>query len=530
VPVTSQIISINFGALHRRAAFDYSIDIENLSGPLKEFKSELATFTPQELQFLRWRMVWKGTARKKQLPPKEFEDLAKDIWLIISGRGFGKTLALSNWIGVKAAEYPSMYAIIAPTKDDVRYTNFEGPTGLYAVLPPQLIVDKNLALPSITLWQGSIIRGFAGDTPERLRGPQHAAVGCDEIASWQYPEDSWANMMFGLRLGPHPQVAVVGTPKPSAFIRDMAKRKDVVYVRGSTYENRENLTESYFANVAKYEGTKIGRQEIHGEILDPEESGFVKRSQWQMWPRDRPLPRFQYIVVSLDTAFTEATHDRKKQENDPTACTVWGLFSHGSPTAQKCIMLLDAWEDYLGFPQLIKRVKQERRRRFGAIVEGPVLLRPKINNVKTPEPQGKKVDLLLIEEKSSGTSLIQQLAVEDILAQPYNPGSLDKLSRLHVVSLLWAHRRVWAVESDSMPGQFRMWAEPVITQVCTYTGEGSLKHDDLLDTTTQAARYFLDHHIGSLTIPRDEEEERRKAAVEARRKLEQKRRVNPYDG
>jgi len=509
--------------------FDYEIDLERLPKTLKPFKTELAAFTPQELHFLRWRMVWKALAREKQLPPKEFDQFIKNIWVIRSGRGFGKTLAGSNWLGIEAASFPSMYCVVAPTKDDVRYTCFEGPTGLYAVIPPQLIVDKNLALPSITLWTGSIIRGFAGDTPERLRGPQHAGAWLDEIASWMYPEDAWDNIQFGLRLGDHPRLMVTGTPKPSVFIRDLMKRKDVVVVSGSTYENRENLTKSYFDNIAKYEGTKIGRQEIRGEVLDPEEAGFIKRSQWRMWPADKPLPRFQHIVLSLDTAFTEETHDKKKQENDPTACTVWGLFSHGKP-ATKHMMLLDAWEEWLGFPDLIKKVKRERRKKYGAIIEGPVMLRPLIGNKHTPAPQGKGIDLLLIEEKSSGKSLIQSLAVEDILAQPYNPGSMDKLGRLHRVSLLWAHGRVWAVESDSLPGQFRAWAEPVIIQVCTYTGEGSLKHDDLLDTTTQAARYYLDHHIGSLTIPRDEEDERRKAAAEARRKIESRQRVNPYDG
>jgi predicted phage terminase large subunit-like protein len=347
--------------------------------------------------------------------------------------------------------------------------------------------------------------------------------------SWLYAQAAWDNIMFGLRLGAHPRLCVTGTPKPSAFIRDLMKRKDAVVVVGSTYENRDNLTESYFENVAKYEGTKIGRQEIHGEVLDPEEAGYIKRSQIRMWPADRPLPRFQYILVSLDTAFTEETHDKKRQENDPTACTVWGLFLHGQP-AVKNIMLLDAWQEWLGFPELIQRVKKERRRRYGAIVQGPVLLRPKINSVQTPQPQGKAIDLLLIEEKASGTSLIQMLAREDILAHAYNPGNLDKLQRLHVVSLLPAHGRVWMVESDRTPGEFREWAEPVITQLCSYSGEGSLDYDDLLDTTTQAWRYLLDHHIGALTIPRDPEEERRKAAVEARHKIERKQRVNPYDG
>lgn len=509
--------------------FDYEVDLDRLPSNLKQYKSDLEHFTPQDLQFLRWRMLWKSMAREKQLPPKEFAAFEKMIWGIRSGRGFGKTLTGSNWLGIEAYGFPSTYCVVAPTKDDVRYTCFEGPTGLYAVIPPQLIIDKNLSLPSVTLYGGSIIRGFAGDTPERLRGPQHAKGWFDEIASWLYPQDAWDNLMFGLRLGPYPQVCVTGTPKPSVFIRDLTKRKDAVWVTGSTYENRENLTPSFFENVAKYEGTRKGRQEIHGEVLDPEEAGIVKRSQWKRWPSDKPLPRFQYIVYSLDTAFTERDHNKKKQTSDPTACSVWGLFSHGTP-AKKNIILLDAWEEWLGFPALIKRVKRERARRYGAIAEGPAMLRPLIGGKQVAEAQGKKIDLILIEDKASGRSLIQSLADEEIFAQPYNPGGQDKLERLNDTARLWVHGRVWAVESSNKPGEFRNWAEPLISQVCTYSGEGSLENDDLLDSCTQAAKYFLDNHIGSLTIPRDEEEERRKAALAAKQKLEAQRKRNPYDG
>ena len=539
----SQVVSVNFSSLHRKVEFNYELDLEKLPKPLQQFRSDLESFTPEELQYLRWRMVWKSLARQKQLPPKEFDQFLKDIWIIRSGRGFGKTLAGSNWLGIEGATYPSMYCVVAPTKDDVRYTCFEGPTGLYAVIPPQLIVDKNLALPSITLWNGSIIRGFAGDAPERLRGPQHAAGWLDEIASWMYPDDAWDNLQFGLRLGPHPRLCVTGTPKPSIFIRDLMKRTDVIITVGSTYENRENLTASYFKNVAKYEGTKIGRQEIHGEVLDPEESGWVKRSQWRMWPNDKALPKFQFVLMSLDTAFTEEQHDKgrrvravrqknevreRQQENDPSACTVWGLFKYGTPPVYH-VMLLDAWQEWLGFPQLIKRVKTERLRRYGEPVNVSTFRgKPMIVGPYKRSPQGKKIDVILIETKSSGISLIQSLAAEEILAEGYDPGDLDKLARLHVVSPLWSHGRVWAIESDQKPREFRNWAEPVISQVCTYSGEGSLKHDDLLDTSTQGLKTLMDNFIGALTIPKDPEAEKLKAQIERAKQLKLKSRESPY--
>lgn len=513
------------------SAFDYraipKIDLDALPKALVQYKTDLLAFSEEELLYLRWRMMWKSLARQKQLPPKEFEELEKTIWGIRSGRGFGKTLAAANWLGGEAAELPGLYAIVAPTHDDVRYTCFEGPTGLYSVIPHSLIADTNSQLPSCTLWNGSFIRGFAGDTPERLRGPQHHKAWCDEIASWKYPQDAWDNLWFGLRLGENPQVLWTGTPKPTPFMRRLVADVNSVTVVGSTYENRENLTKVFFQNVAKYEGTKVGRQELWGEILDPEEEGIVKRSQWRLWPTKKPLPKFTVIIMSLDTAFSERQHDKKKQENDPTACSVWGLFMYKK---ESHVMLLDCWEEWLGLPELIKRVKRERRLTYGDSDEP--LLRPKgIRAKNKPKHQGKKVDMILIEEKASGISLRQSLAVEDVLTHGYNPGKADKLTRLHLTSPMWAHGRVWAVESDSVPDTPKTYMDPLITQVCSFIGEGSIERDDLLDTTTQVMRVFMDEYIGALTIKKDPVEVKRQ---EARMRAEKAKRAakggNPYDG
>jgi hypothetical protein len=532
-------VTVNFATVYQRVALNYDSPLltglpQEISSQLTQYKDTLAQFTQEELLFLRWRMMWRAMARQKQLPPKEFETFEKTIWVARSGRGWGKTLVGSNWLGMEAAAFSSQYYVVAPTKDDVRYVCFEGPTGLYSVIPPKLIVASNLALPSITLWNGSVIRGFAGDTPERLRGPQAAAGWLDEIASWLYPQEAWDNIMFGLRLGPHPRLLVTGTPKPSPFIRELVSSKEVVNVVGSTYENKKNLPKLFFQSVAKYEGTKVGRQELHGEVLDPEEEGFVKRSEWRVWPADKPLPKFQFIILSLDTAFTEKTFDKKKQLRDPTACSVWGLFERpirfrsGKKKIESHIILLDAWEDWLTLPQLIKRVKKARRIRYGASPHEP-RMRPKILPIgERAGPQGKKIDLILIEEKGSGISLRQALEVEEIFTEGYNPRRADKLSRLHYVSPLWAHGRVWAVESEKRKGEFKQWAEPLISQVCTYTGPGSVRHDDLLDTTTQAVRKFMDEFIGPLTVVEDEDTRRER---EAREEIDEiKSRVNPYDG
>ena len=528
-----QVISLNFGLVHQPPSFDYDFDFDDLDDEIKEQLPEdtadvLEMFSEEDLHFLRWRICWQRMARGKQLPPQEFLDMKKFIWLIRSGRGFGKTLTGANWLGEQAWMYPSFYACISPTHDDVRYTCFEGPTGLYSVIPPQLIHDRNQALPSVTLKNGSIIRGFAGDTPERLRGPQHAAIWCDEIASWKYAQEAWDNIMFGLRLGNTPRICVTGTLKPTPFVRRLQKDKRCVDVVGATYENRENLTEYFFESIAKYEGTRVGRQEIHGEVLDPEEEGFVQRSQWRVWPNDRPLPKFNYIVMSFDPAFKEKDFDKRRQENDPTACSVWGMFLQ--PRKRKSpipnVILLDAWEDWLGFPNLIRRIKKEMRYTYGDADE-PVMRPAIISKKQRAKHQGRPPDIILIEEKASGISLRQQLLEENILTHGYNPGNEDKLTRLHYVSPMFAAGRVWAVESEVNPGSFKTWADPLISQVCSYVGPGSIERDDLLDSTTQGLRLLMDKFFGPFTVvDSTEDRERARAREIAERRLAKKE--NPY--
>lgn len=487
-----------------------------------DIKKQLKLLNTEDLILLRWKMQWKAQARRKQIPPLILPNGKPwRIFGVRSGRGFGKTLMGAQWLGQAAAMDPGSYNfVIAPTHDDVRYTCFEGPTGLFSVIPPQLIADCNLTLPSITLTNRSIIRGFPAVAPERLRGPQSHRIWADEIASWREPQKCWDNFMFGLRLGKTPQVFWTGTPKPTPFVTKLCKSLTDVLVLGSTYENAENLPDIYYENVAKYEGTKIGRQELYGELIDPEESGFVKRSDWRLWPARKPLPRFKFIILSLDTAFTEKTFDKKEQEGDPTACSVWGMFEY---ERKEHLMLLDCWEEHLGFPQLIRRVKREKNFTYGDADEP--LIKVVLPGERSAPHHGRKPDLVLIEDKGSGISLRQSLAVENIFAEPYNPGGMDKLSRLHAISPLFPNKRVWVVESTSSPGQPRTWAEPLISQVCSYVGEGSLEHDDLLDTTTQALKFMMDKFRMTFTTRMDPEEKTKQNLD----RLKRASKGNPYD-
>jgi phage terminase large subunit-like protein len=476
-------------------------------------RRQLDELSEHELAIAYWKARWMRQARPKQVPP----DAAHPDWKVFgicSGRGFGKTLAGANWIGLEAAQHPNSFnAIIAPTYQDARYTCFEGPTGLLAVVPPILYKpeDYSRSVPSLTLWNGSVLRGFAGDSPDRLRGPQHHRVWAEELAAWAYPEEAWSNMVFGLRLGARPRVMWTTTPRPTAFMRErMAPVSGTVIVTGAIHENADNLPDSMLQEIEQYRGTRIWEQEALGRLIDPEEGGIVKRSQWNIWPKDKLLPQFLCIVMSLDTAFTEDTVDKKTRDADFTACSVWGVFEqggaeivrHGSvvkPSPIRHVMLLDAWQDRLGFPDLVARVRQESTGRYGQSEE---MAEPYVHLPKKAAPRGGHgIDMIVIEDKGSGISLRQALAREGLLCHAYNPGRADKLARLHLVSPLFAFGRVWAVESDLSPGRPKRWADPLITQVCSYSGQGTIAHDDLLDSTTAALRVLKDQWIPAFAPP-----------------------------
>jgi predicted phage terminase large subunit-like protein len=455
----------------------------------------LQTLTPQQQAFALWQNRWAQTARANQIPelvsPGGFVEMG-----YLAGRGFGKTRVGAEWLGratyLDAAGFDA--AVIAPTYQDVKFTCFEGESGLLSVIPPELVKNYNktdLVIEMFNVTGGvSSIRGFTAEKPERLRGPQHTRIWCDELAAWMY-DDVWDMAMMGLRLGPRPQALWTTTPKPKELVRRLvAQKAGRVIVTGATYDNRANLPDSFFDQLAQYEGTTLGRQELYGELIDPEESGIVKRSQFRLWPHDKPLPRFDLVVMSLDTAFTEKTMDKRSGDPDPTACSVWGVFFHEK---RNNVMLLDCWEEHLGLPDLIRKVKKELNVSYGDDDDAAVI-KPLFGSSK-PLTSGRKPDILLIEDKGSGISLRQMLEREGIEAYAYNPGRADKLTRLHIVSPIFARKMVWLPESAKHPGRPRNWVDPLLHQLCSYTGPGSIKHDDFVDSVSQCFRLMMDKRL-----------------------------------
>ena len=432
------------------------------------------------------------------------------VWLLLAGRGAGKTRTAAEHLRDQAwAQSGTRWLVSAPTYGDLDRVCFNGESGLGAVIPANMIDSFNKTDMVIKLVNGSIIEGISAESYERFRGPQFHGGWCDELAAWKDAEDAWDLMMMGMRLGQHPRIIATTTPKPRPLIQRLVKDPHTVVTRASTYQNVKNLAPPFQRELLKYEGTKYGRQEIYGELIDPSEAGIIQKSWFRIWPRDKPLPAFEFILMSLDTAFTQKTVDKDTGDPDPTACSVWGLFRHNGKWA---ILLLDCWQDFLGFPALVKRVKEERKIRYGDDINLPAYTAP--GAPRRPSQLGRPTDLILIEEKGSGISLRQSLEAEGIFPWPYNPGKADKLARLHAVSHLFKAGIFWLPEHLQRDGEPRDFIEELLTQLTTFAGEGSIKHDDYVDTVSQAARYFMD--MMGLTVdppPPAEEREPEKAPV-----------------
>ena len=423
---------------------------------------------------------WVQSAHRYQVPPPLEQDYT--VWMMLAGRGAGKTRSAAEGLWWWSWMTPGARSLVlAPTSNDIKFTCFEGESGLLNVIPQSLIADYNKMDHQIKLVNGSLIRGISADAYERLRGPQWHFAWCDELAAFQYLQDAWDMMMFGLRLGAQPRVIVTTTPKPKDLILELLGREgdDVVVDRASTHDNMANLAPSFAKQLEQYRGTKLWEQEVLGQIVDLEDGKVVDRSMFKLWPDGKPFPKFEFIVQSYDCAFSEKTH------NDPTACTTWGVFKPlDGPMA---VLLIDAWAEHLTFPQLKPRVIAEFKVAYG---EGR---------------DAKKPDLILVEDKAAGISLIQELQYAHLPVRAYNPGRADKMQRLQITASIFASGRVWLPESANRKGFVRDWAEGFLSQICSFPDS---THDDYVDTATQAMRLLKD--MGFLDInpePRYDDED-----------------------
>lgn len=222
----------------------------------------------------------------------------------MAGRGFGKTLTGAHWIDTLAREQAYRLAVVGRTAGDVRDVMVEGPTGVLAINPDVVYEPSKRRL---TWPNGATATTFTADKPDMLRGPQHHFVWCDELATWRYGE-TWDNLMLGLRLGDRPRALVTTTPRPISIVRDLVDRdgQDVVVVRGTTYENLDNLAPTFQDEILRrYEGTRLGRQELEAELLEDVPGALWSRAELEGL-RPKRLPNMTRVVVSVDPAVTAA--------------------------------------------------------------------------------------------------------------------------------------------------------------------------------------------------------------------------------
>ena len=243
---------------------------------------------------------WPFWARPKQLLP----DGDWTTWLVLAGRGFGKTRIGSETVRLWARDF-GLVNLIGATADDARDIMIEGESGILAVCPKHERPLYQVSKRQLSWPNGAKSLIFTADEPDRLRGKQHEKLWADELGAWRHPE-AWDQARLGLRLGSCPQALVTTTPRPTKLIRELLDDASCTVTRGSSYENRANLAEAFFAQIIrKYEGTRLGRQELLAEVLDDNPGALWKRENIEEHAVS-VCPELKRIVVAVDPAGSTA--------------------------------------------------------------------------------------------------------------------------------------------------------------------------------------------------------------------------------
>ena len=274
-------------------------------------------------------------------PEQQEPDGKWNIWLILAGRGWGKTRTGAEWLAKQVIENPlapdgtpTQWAIIAPTFGDAKDVCVEGPSGfLLALAHNGLVKDKDFiynksSYQVIFTKHRQIVHMFGADSPDAGRGLNLSGAWLDELAIWQYAYETWTEGLApALRIGNRPRVVVTTTPKPIRLLKDWVRRTDasVHITRGSTFDNAKNLSQTALLELQnRYEGTRTGRQELYGELLEQAEGALWVRN----WIEDTRIeasqcPPLYRIVVAIDPAVTSG------ENSDETGIITAGISTEG---------------------------------------------------------------------------------------------------------------------------------------------------------------------------------------------------------
>ena len=249
---------------------------------------------------------WPFWARPEQIQPENLGNNGKFIWAVKAGRGWGKTRVLAEWCRDKVNSGQYKYiSLVGSAADEVRNIMIEGESGIMACSPPWNMPLYEPSKKRLTWPNGAIANIFYGSEPDKSRGAQSDLVWMDEIAKWQYPEDTFDNILFGARLGTNPLVGVSSTPRPTKFMRELLGRDDCVVTTGNTYDNMANLAKPFINTILKkYKGTRLGLQEIYAKLLDDNPYALFQRS-WIDRDRVSKFPDCYKIIVGIDPQASE---------------------------------------------------------------------------------------------------------------------------------------------------------------------------------------------------------------------------------
>ena len=303
----------------------------------------IGSLTDAQANDLLWD--WKAWARSNQLAP-EGDWLT---WLVLAGRGFGKTRCGSEYVRSIACGATPLapgshrrIAIVAETSADARDVMVEGESGILSVHPRDFRPVYEPSKRRLTWPNGAVATLYNAVEPDQLRGPQHDAAVCDELAKWRYARETWDQLQFGLRLGAQPRQVIMTTPRPIPVLKEIMASPSTIVTRGSTYDNAINLAPSFLTQVVrKYEGTRLGRQELSAEILDDVPGALWSRAVIDE-TRLRSHPQLMRVVVAIDPSGTGGADD----DGDSIGIVVAGkgVDGHGYVLADRtCKLSPDGW-------------------------------------------------------------------------------------------------------------------------------------------------------------------------------------------
>jgi len=275
--------------------------IESLASlPEPERAAILASLTDEQAEELLWD--WRAWARPNQIAP----DGNWQTWLALAGRGFGKTEAGAQWVRERVKSGAKSIALVAETQKDLEEVMV---ARLIAVHPPSEAPTARYKPVRLVWPNGAVAFGYNGTEPDQLRGPQFDTAWVDELAKYRYARETWDMLQFTMRSGNDPRVFVTTTPRPVPVIKNILADSATVVTRGSTFDNAANLPAQFLEQLKrKYEGTRLGRQELNAEILDDVPGALWTRAMIDA-ARTRNYPDLSRVVVSVDPSGTKGGED-----------------------------------------------------------------------------------------------------------------------------------------------------------------------------------------------------------------------------